>query len=752
VGGSGALAVHSPLHAERDALASVNPPSWELRAGAAVSSRHLRFVLLTALSLSLCGAAGCRNPRSTLEVSKRFDELILPADAHDGLSTARFARVAVANEIRPVVSQRLTLVHAPAVEVAGTGPQPFRTGEIDGLQSPLPAIEAMVRFAGGEWQRRNLVLQGTEERRFVGVDFLAADLGKTLEVAVTGWGPPSELHASTGKFLVPPDSRLRFATAVRSFTAGSAQFRVSVESDGEAAVLLYKASIDASQESDQRGWQDVEVALSAYAGREVRLRFDAYLTAPLAVENAPFELPKPLVSEPALVTPARRRDRDYDIILISIDTLRADHVGAYGYRRPISPTIDRLAASGTLFENVIAAWPETSASHMTLFTALYPSVHGIGLSKWGERQLLPRELILAEVLRHEGFTTGAITGDGLVLASAGFARGFDSYREFKPLRTGGPSLVEHPIDGLLVAAHCAGEARQVFAKGADWLRQHRHDRFLHTYQVHQRAAPGERYEALRQQLAHDGRLPEIPSPDHFLATYDAAIAYTDDALNGFLQQMEELDLTRRTLVIFTSDHGESFFEHGWIFGHGQSLYDPELRVPLIFYGPGFIPAGRRIAEQIGLIDVAPTILDLLHAPPLPQAQGHSAADLILGHSARQRAPVICELGDDWRAVRTNASKLIRVDGGSGLRLEFYDLRGDPMEARPLSSTNGNPEMQEALRLLQNHDLECQSLRKQLETAVEEPAAPVAAHLNEETREHLRALGYEIPRTPLPPRP
>jgi len=703
----------------------------------------LQVAAAVGTSLVVAGVPGCRSHPPVTHVIRRFDELLRPHEAGDALSTAGCAHVAIDNEIRPVVAQPVTLADVEGVRLTQAAPQAFRTHALDGLAAPLPAVQASVRQSGGEWQARDVFAQGIPEQRYVAVRFTDADVQQAFELALTSWAPPSPLDVSTDKFVVPPNARLRFGVAVRSDVPGRADFRVSVQSAGVPSRTLFSRSLDSLRAADVASWQDVEISLTEVAGREVQLRFEARVTTTVSLQGAPFPPPRALISTPELVT-AAPDDSRFNVVLVSIDTLRADHVGAYGYRRPISPAIDRLAAGGTVFENVIAAWPETSASHMTMFTGLYPSVHGVGITAWGATTLPPWQHTLAEIFRRAGYVTAAITEDGLLDAARGFPRGFERYREFAPSTTKGPASMPHAIDGILTSARTPGEAQRGFALATDWLRRYEHDRFflfLHTYQVHQRSAPGARYDALRQSFVHDGFTPEIPSADHFVATYDAAIAYTDEALQGLLRTLDALQLTRRTLLIVTSDHGEAFFEHG-TFGHGQSLYDPEVRVPCVLYCPGFIPSGKRIGAQVGLIDLAPTIAELLHVPPLTQFQGRSAADLVVGTNASARDPVVCELGDHWRAVRTNASKLIRMSQNGATRTEFYDLRQDPAEARPIA-VDGNPQAQEALRILQAHDVECQAIRAQLQAVAPAGGRPVSGELDDNTRERLRALGYDV---------
>jgi len=652
--------------------------------------------------------------------------------------------VTIENESRMVIGRPVTVVHAEGVRIEQAGPRTYRAHELDEISEPLPVVQAMVRPAGGEWQSRTVTLEGPATARALTVPFSTPDTTQPVDLKIIAWLPPLPLDVTSDAFRVPAHARLRFGTGVRADVSVRAQFRVSVQPNVGKPVVLSDTAIDHTATIGAAEWHDVEVDLQPYAGQEVRLRFEASLSSSIALVDAPFAPPRAVVSAPLMVAPPATRETAYNLIIVSIDTLRADHVGAYGYRRPLSPTIDRLAAGGALFEHVFAVWPETSASHMSLFTSLYPSVHGIGISKWGAAVLPAWQLTLGEWLRQHGFITAAITEDGLLAAAAGFPRGFDTYRELRGAPTTGAVFGINPIDGLPIAHAQLGAAKEGFDRAANWLRQHRDDRFflfVHTYQVHQRLAPGPEYEALRARFMHDGITPEITEANSWLGTYDAAIAYTDAALRTLVETVDELQLTRRTLLVVTSDHGEAFYEHG-TFGHNHSLHDEELRVPLVLYCPGTIVAGKRVPAQIGLIDLAPTVLELLHLPALPQAEGRSAGALVTGDNPAARAPLIGELADQQRAVRTEAWKLTRVEGTAGAALEFYNLRDDPGEQSPLAVAN--PDALQALRLLEQHAVETQAWRAQLQQLAGATVPAVTLQLDAETRQRMRALGYDVP--------
>jgi len=290
-------------------------------------------------------------------------------------------------------------------------------------------------------------------------------------------------------------------------------------------------------------------------------------------------------------------------ILISIDTLRADHLGCYGYDLETSPFIDSLAAQGVLFETAIVQLPGTLPSHMSIFTGLYPEEHGV----------FPPDAVLAEtiatlpeVFKRHGFRTGGFTEGGYVDGSYGFARGFDTFRDHGEQ---GPRRVE-----------------QTFARGLDFLRLletgERFFLFLHTYAVHDPYYPPEPFASQFGASPPAGAFPptgpnfvafnrgrKTISPEalaYYRAAYDASIRYLDEVLAEFFAELGELGLIDEVTVVLTSDHGEEFLEHGKMV-HVQ-IYRETLHVPLLVLHPD-LPPGR-IASVVESIDIAPTLLDL----------------------------------------------------------------------------------------------------------------------------------------------
>jgi arylsulfatase A-like enzyme len=306
------------------------------------------------------------------------------------------------------------------------------------------------------------------------------------------------------------------------------------------------------------------------------------------------------------------------LILISLDTLRADRLSTYGHQRQTSPFLDSLAARGVLFEQAVAQYPNTLASHISIFTGLYPPEHGVYPP---DALLSDRIPTLPETLGAHGFRTAGFTEGGFARRRY-FARGFDRFNSR--------------------AAGELGDIETTFRRALSFLRRLRsEDRFflfVQTYATHApyRAPAGylERYwpgpppdplppadESFRHFNVSGATMPE-EAVAYYLARYDGAIRYADQVVAEFFARLEELDLRDETTVIITSDHGEAFFEHGKM-GHIQ-VYHEDLHVPLIVVHPDQ-PAPRRVEALVESVDLAPTIYALLGVSPSFSMSGRSLA-------------------------------------------------------------------------------------------------------------------------------
>jgi arylsulfatase A-like enzyme len=417
-----------------------------------------------------------------------------------------------------------------------------------------------------------------------------------------------------------------------------------------------------------------------------------------------------------------------NVILVSLDTLRADHLASYGYRHDTAPFIDAtFARGGTLFERCVASATTTMASHMTMFTSLPPSVHGVGLDA---PVALPSSIApLPELLQAAGFTTGAITEDGWVTLKR-FGRGFDTYQE-----NTGPDLMEPK-----------GQVDVTFGQAKAWLTQHRDERFflfLHTYQVHYPYVPPPEYAGL---FDDPGAAPPGFAAD--AANYDREIRFVDDTFRDLFATLRALALDDETIIVVTSDHGEEFGEHGCQY-HGPHLYEEVAHVPLLMWGPG-IPAGRRIAEPVGLLDLLPTILDLAGVAIPAHAMGRSLVPaLASGHADPDRrlsteawGLLNCG-GHVYKApgvsIRVGARKIARYDRDGAVAYELYDLAADPGERRNLYDATTAGVLKD---LVDGYRDDCRKRAAAFRGGGGAPEPePSDAAIGAEQHEKLRALGY-----------
>ncbi|MBW1685828.1 MAG: sulfatase [Deltaproteobacteria bacterium] len=557
---------------------------------------------------------------------------------------------------------------------------------------------------------------------------------ETLSVTVSGVGigATSFSRYETRPVRIPDGARLDFGIGVFEPEIGHdpVEFELSACA-GNDCESLFSETLDPS-DPEQRGWHDRRLSLTALAGQTRRFAFGARRL------RASAEFSIPVWANPTLYAPSPRGADQVNVILLSIDTLRADHLTSYGYRHDTAPFIEeRFGRGGTLFEECTASTPVTAPSHMTLFTSLQPMTHGV---TDGLKVLSKAIRTLPELIRARRIDTAAFTENGWVSVHQGFARGFNSFSENKS-----PEIMVPE-----------GEVDATFAQAKRWL-ENNHDKrfflFLHTYQVHAPYAPPERYADLFAE--HDGRSIDEHSPTHvqYRANYDREIRYVDDELRSLFATLETLGLDRTTVFVLTSDHGEEFLEHGLLY-HGGNLYEESVRVPLMFTGPG-IAAGRRIATHVGHKHLMPTILELFGIAPPEGREQRGLLGPMLGREQEALAsePVFSEawvtfqpgLGPRGRrfdppsfSVRLGSRKLTRHRQGSGHRYEFYDLARDPLEQHDLFPSRGS-EAQDLVALIERYQEEREQERRAL--LGEEAEASPAPQLDAEREEKLKALGY-----------
>jgi arylsulfatase A-like enzyme len=416
---------------------------------------------------------------------------------------------------------------------------------------------------------------------------------------------------------------------------------------------------------------------------------------------------------------------------VSIDTLRADHLGAYGHARDTSPNVDRLARQGILFRQAIAPASWTLPSHASMLTGLYPYHHGA--VRFGFLSALAARVdTLAELLWDRGYATAAFTGGSYVGLNRGFAQGFDVFRTGRAFS----ASIEAAIDWMKLI------------RGPFFL-------FLHTYDVHQPYAPGAPYDDMfdpdyqglfrkrfaRVDLDSAGGVKVLDrrTVEHLEALYDGEIRKMDQAFATLLQYLASSGRAHDTCVIFTSDHGEEFMEHGNVFHNHAVLYEELIRVPLIVWCPSRYAGGRVIEQPVSLVDVTPTVLDIATAPIPKKMDGLSLAPALVGRDLPKGRMILSEVDASIEheegsvaAVRTAHHKLIRTSWDPAPLL--FDLHEDPGERHDVRTKQ--PAVASRLgAVLQAAGLpRSHSKRARKETP---PPTPDAA-----TRERLRALGYE----------
>ena len=427
-----------------------------------------------------------------------------------------------------------------------------------------------------------------------------------------------------------------------------------------------------------------------------------------------------------LLAPGCARQQVDNVLLIVVDTLRADHLSFYGYTRPTSPELAQWASRGLVFEHALATSSWTLPTFGSVLTGLWPAQHAAGVrapeggKKWRRAPLSPAARTLPELLQGEGFATAAIVNNAFLRPHFGVARGFDHYDYEKGRR----------------AAAVVDETRA-------WLNEMDRQSFflmVHFIDPHLPYEPPEdllgRFgEVSAEAVQPRGRkrivdqLETLNELDRstLTARYDEEIAGLDRELGRLLRHLDESGLLARTLVVLTSDHGEELFDHGG-FEHGHSMYQEVLRVPLVLWAPG-LEAGR-VATPISLVDLMPTLGEALGLPLPEDLAGSSRWQNLRAGKGWERQEILAQntlWGREHRALIYWPYKLI-LDPRSGHK-RLFDLSADPLEREDLAAeeTAVVAELERRLR-----DRLAGLETRPSETGVE---------LTEEVAEELRALGY-----------
>ncbi len=403
-----------------------------------------------------------------------------------------------------------------------------------------------------------------------------------------------------------------------------------------------------------------------------------------------------------------------NVLVVVIDTARADRFGCYGHRGGLTPAIDKLAKEGVLFEQASAHAPWTLPSTASLLTSLHPPEHGAGgfldlspleaggAPKVGFRGLPDAQQTLAETLGAAGWRTGAVVNVDFLDKTFGLTQGvedldaqwYDSNNEVR-------------------------SAKETTDLALKWITKRQQDPFfllVHYFDVHavysppaefraRHAAPVDQHDSnfvfgtrAHMLMLRGGKLQlEAPTIERAFKLYEAELAYVDQQVGRLLDGLQAHGVADNTLVVLTADHGEEFLDHGG-FEHGHTLYQELLHVPLVLRFPGHLSQGTRFSQSVGLVDVAPTICDLLQVPTPDSFGGHSLARALAGGPLIER-PVLSH-GNFWGeplvAWRSGPWKLILTptgngdaDAGPSERVELYNLENDPQERTNLAGSSAD---------------------------------------------------------------
>jgi arylsulfatase A-like enzyme len=543
-----------------------------------------------------------------------------------------------------------------------------------------------------------------------------------------GWHPEAVVRAEFGRewrtsLLVTGEGRVEAVARVPAEDAelvfvptlpwrqpwDEASLRVAVFV-GDQRVVLVRQPVQRSTL-----WNDeVRLDLSPWAGRQVTIRFAVDVGEPRTTPVVGGPGHAVVVVGDPLVRSRRRAVGRPNLLLISLDTLRADHLSLYGYPRPTSPEMEALAAGGVVFERAWSTAAFTLPAHASLLSGQSPSAHG--LLSAGDRLTPQATPMLFEELSEAGYRTVAFTGDGFLNPAYGMARGFDVY------------TCKDPISFELPNAAVEGDR---LAGRLDWLSEQGgapFAAFVHTFICHEfkpfaedlqavtggQIAPlGVGHDSVRRDLRNHRAPPrhgrELLAEaheraggsgdwqamrDHLVDLYDAGLRSADRHLGELFDALAATGLLEHTLVVIVSDHGEELFERG-AFGHGHQLHEELLHVPWVMAGPG-VPEGLRVGSNVSLADVAPTVAELLGVPlDTSRLTGRSVVGL-MDATTVERA-VTAELhGAGFgpsRAIRIGDRKLLHIENDplslrdperwSSPRTELYDLAVDPLEQEDL---------------------------------------------------------------------
>ena len=460
--------------------------------------------------------------------------------------------------------------------------------------------------------------------------------------------------------------------------------------DGEE---IARFASTAPEQRNRTRWDERSLDLARFANRTVEVTF-----------GVDGDLPG-VFGAPALRDATYREERP-NVLLVSIDTLRADRLGSYGYENARTPRLDAFAERSVRFANVRSQAPYTLPSHTSMLSGQVPSVHGIQMG--GQVISNVRSPLLPRILSERGYRTLALTGGGFLNADFGFDKGFDGFTIIDPLRQPESKYLTKLSE--TDPARCSDEliAENGVGRIHEFLRESRDEPFflfLHTYTVHDYDPPASHDRCAERGCTNartdwrdfrllpnpDGSMPDpVPATEddrqHLSHRYDDALTYVDELLGTVFDELDRLGLRDDTIVVVTTDHGEEMLERGFV-QHGKTLYEEVTRIPLIVAAPGL--EGRVEPREAMTIDIVPTVLQRMAIPAPEHMQG---IDLF---GADRERPIWSEIHDSFvnkLTLREDGWKLIHNPPDEEVlfraeqEFELYDLSTDPDERNNLAAS------------------------------------------------------------------
>jgi arylsulfatase A-like enzyme len=499
------------------------------------------------------------------------------------------------------------------------------------------------------------------------------------DVLVRGFaaGPPGRLRFAVD---VPKDGRLHLVCAIdpRFHDRPGVEFTAKVRKNGRDTAVWTQV-VDPIARPEHRGFVTVEVDLAPFAGKDRELVLEAR-----GYEES-GDLARAFWGAPTITS---ARQKAPLVVVYLVDTLRADHTGVYGYGRPTTPELDAFAKDAVVFDAAVAHASWTKPSVASVLTSRLPGHHrAVQLRD----PLDPANPTIAKQLSERGWSTGAAIANSVVYGEeSAFDPGFDVFAGLHG---------EDDQRSKLVGADVVVDSALAFLKARRGLPTFL---YVHTMDPHVPYAPPSPFDRMFEPHPAEGHPAQDPRTDYkepldrerMIAQYDGDIAFGDREFGRFVRQLKQDGLYDDALVVFLADHGEEFMDHGlWL--HGRSLFDELFRVPLVVKLPGNEGKGRRIAEQVQLVDVLPTVLEAAKAPIPSDAEGRPLQVAVRsGGKARPALAEISHRGFVAHGVRTEGDKFIRRFSPADDEL-YFDLARDPKE-----QANKAGENPQRVRLLQ----------------------------------------------------